>query len=49
MFLFIQTLEETLRLFNSTAVAPRNKPIDPRADPKYVINEEKNTKFKLFS
>ena len=30
----IQTLEQTLRLFNSTAVAPRNKPIDPRADPK---------------
>ena len=30
-----QTLEETFRLFNSTAVPPRNKPIDPRADPKY--------------
>ena len=32
----IQMLEETWRLFNSTAVPPRNRPIDPRADPKYT-------------
>ena len=30
----VRTLDDTLRLFNSTAVPPRNKPIDPRADPK---------------
>ena len=30
-------LESTLRLFNATAVPPGNKPIDPRADPKYVF------------
>ena len=29
-----QALDDTLRLFNSTAVPPRNRPIDPRADPK---------------
>ena len=30
-----QMLESTLRLFNATAVPPGNKPIDPRADPKW--------------
>jgi hypothetical protein len=29
-----QTLDSTLSLFNSTALPPRNKPIDKRADPK---------------
>jgi len=31
----VRTLEGTLRMFNSTAVPPGNKPIDPRADPKF--------------
>ena len=30
-------LESTLRLFNTTAVPPGNKPIDPRADPKWFF------------
>ena len=33
-----QMLESTLRLFNATAVPPGNKPIDPRADPKWKKN-----------
>ncbi len=28
-------MDETLTTFASTAVPPRNKPVDPRADPKY--------------
>lgn len=31
----VRMLESTLRLFNTTAVPPGNKPIDPRADPKF--------------
>ena len=28
-------MEETLRMYKATEVPPGNKPIDPRADPKY--------------
>jgi len=31
----VKTLDETLSLFESTVVPPRNKPIDPRADPRF--------------
>lgn len=30
----IRVMESTLANYNSTAVPPGNKPIDPRADPK---------------
>ena len=36
MLILLQMLESTLRLFNATAVPPGNKPIDSRADPKWV-------------
>ena len=28
-------MEETLRMYKATEIPPGNKPIDPRADPKY--------------
>ena len=28
-------MEKTLEMYNSTAVPPGNRPIDPRGDPKY--------------
>ncbi|TRY63695.1 hypothetical protein TCAL_00390 [Tigriopus californicus] len=31
----IKMMEETLNTFNATAIPPGNKPIDPRADPKF--------------
>ncbi|XP_023319572.1 arylsulfatase B isoform X1 [Eurytemora carolleeae] len=31
----VKTLDDTIDLYKSTAVPPRNKPLDPRADPKY--------------
>ena len=31
----VHQLEETLRVYKSTEVPRGNKPIDPRADPKY--------------
>ena len=31
----VHQMEETLRMYKATEVPPGNKPIDPRADPKY--------------